>query len=65
MEINRKITGTCTHDENEEASINYSINASYKEKWETMSSLREFFFGEKAINCTVDKNINGTREFNT
>nr|AXS01325.1 hypothetical protein [uncultured bacterium] len=65
MKINRKITGVCTHDENEEASIKYCINASYEEKWKVISALREFFFGEKAINCIVNKNINGIRELNT
>jgi hypothetical protein len=64
MKINRKITGICTHEENEDASIIYSIKASYDEKWEIMSELREFFFGKKAINCIVDKKISGVRENN-
>jgi hypothetical protein len=36
MKINRKITGVCTHEENEEAAINYSINAFPKEKWKIL-----------------------------
>jgi hypothetical protein len=65
MKINRKITGVCTHEENEAASINYSINASPKEKWENIALLRGFFYGEEAANCIVNKKITGTRDLKT